>query len=130
MNNELDTLIPQYVTNKTELDGYKKICDRENAQIKKLMLTDNLSTYNVGQYKASCIVSTRESFNEEKLLEIAHHHGISEIVKTKEYIDYDALEDAIYKGRISSEIILEMDTAKEVKEVVSLRISKVKQEEE
>jgi len=35
--NDLDVLIPQYAENKSEMDSYKKICDKENAQIKSIM---------------------------------------------------------------------------------------------
>ena len=128
--NELDTLIPQYANNKSELDGYKKICDRENAQIKAIMKDFVITNYEAGGYKASYVISERESMNEEMLLEIAHIHGIPEIVKTKEYIDYDALENAIYNGRISQDILLEMNKAKEIKEVVTLRVTKVKPKKE
>ena len=122
----LDELIPKYALNKSEFDSYKKLCDAENAQIKEIMLSENIEEATSGGYTAKVVVQNRESMNEEKLLEIAHHHGISEIIKTKEYIDFDALENAIYKGLIKQEIILEMDNAKEVKEVVTLRITKVK----
>ena len=126
---DLDELIPQYAQNKSEMESYKKIWDKENAQIKAVMKSFAVQTYQAGGYKASYSVSKRESMNEEMLLEIAHMHGIPEIVKTKEYIDYDALEHAIYNGQISDEVLMEMDKAKEVKEVVTLRISKVKNEE-
>lgn len=128
--NDLDTLIPQYAANKNELDSYKKLCDKENAQIKAIMKDFVVTGYEAGGYKASYIVSKRETLNEEKLLEIAHQLGISEIVKTKEYIDFDALEKAIYDGRISEDIMMEMDKAKEVKEVVTLRVAKIKQKKE
>lgn len=126
---DLDTLIPRYAQNKSEMESYKKICDKENAQIKAVMKSFVVPNYETGGYKASYIVSKRETMNEEMLLGIAHQHGIQEIVKTKEYIDYDALEHAIYNGQISDEVLMEMDKAKEVKEVVTLRVSKVKNEE-
>ena len=128
--NDLERLIPQYAANKVELDSYKKICDRENAQIKSIMRDFAINKYEADGYKASYSVSTRETMNEDKLLEIAHIYGIPEIVKTKEYIDFDALEKALYDGKISKEIMLEMDKAKEVKEVVTLRVSKIKKKEE
>ena len=128
---KLDTLIPQYAQNKLELDSYKKICDKENAQIKSIMaeLPDN--TYEAGGYRATYSVSTRETMNEEMLLEIlgggARDMGI---IKTKEYVDFDALEKAIYDGKISENTLLEMDKAKESKEVVTLRVTKIKKKKE
>lgn len=127
---DLDELIPQYAANKAEADSYKKICEKENAKIKAIMKDFVVTEYETGEYRATYSVSTRETLNEDKLLEIAHHFGIPEIVKTKEYIDFDALEKAIYDGKISDDILLEMDKAKEVKEVVTLRVTKKKKEEE
>ena len=127
--NELDTLIPQYAQNKADLDSYKKICDEENKRIKAIMENYALQHCEAGGYKAVYTVQKRESMNEDKLLEIAHQYGIPEIVKTKEYIDFDALESAIYNGHISQDILLEMDKAKETKEVVTLRVSKIKNKE-
>lgn len=127
--NDLDILIPRYVENKVEMESYKKICDRENAQIKSIMKDFAVQNYATGGYKATYSVSTRETMNEEMLLEIAHNFGIPEIVKTKEYIDFDALENAIYNGRISQEVLLEMNKAKEIKEVVTLRVTKIKKKE-
>lgn len=125
---DLDELIPRYASNKNELDSYKKICDKENAQIKAIMGNFALQHYESGGYKATYTVSNRETMNEERLLEIAHQFGIPEIVKTKEYIDFDALEKAIYDGKISEAILLEMDKAKESKQITTLRVSKIKGE--
>lgn len=127
---DLDELIPQYAANKAEADSYKKICEKENAKIKAIMKDFVVTEYVAGEYKATYSVSTRETINEDRLLEIAHHFGIPEIVKTKEYIDFDALEKAIYDGKISDDILMEMDKAKEVKEVVTLRVTKKKKEED
>ena len=128
--NRLDALIPQYAANKAELEDYKKICDKENAIIKSIMADMDEPTYEAGGYKATYSVSERTSMNEEMLLEIAHNYGIPNIIKTKEYIDFDALENAIYKGDIPKEALLEMDKAKEVKEVVTLRVTKIKKKKE
>jgi hypothetical protein len=125
--NDLERLIPQYIANKTELDSYKKLCEKENAKIKSIMKDFSLLKYEVNGYKALYTISKRESMNEEMLLAIAHEHGLSDIIKTKEYIDYDALEKALYDGKISDDVVLEMDKAKEVKEVVTLRVIPIKE---
>ena len=124
----LDTLIPQYAENKAILDDYKKICDTENKQIKDIM---DEGSYEAGGYKATKSVQVRESMNEDKLLDVMkQHYAIHQkfgIIKTKEYIDMDALESAIYKGQIDKDTLLEIDKCRESKEVVTLRISKVKE---
>lgn len=125
--NDLDELIPRYASNKAELDSYKKICEQENAQIKAIMKDFAVQRKEAGSYVATYSVSRRESFDEDKLLQIAHHYGIREIVKTREYIDFDALEKAIYDGKISTDVLLEMDSAKETKEVVTLKVTKKKE---
>ena len=136
-NNRLDALIPQYAANKAELEDYKKICDKENAIIKSIMADMDEPTYEAGGYKATYSVSQRESMNEEMLIsmftsvpgfvKVAEQFGI---VKTKEYIDYDALENALYNNAISNDQVIEMNKAREVKEVVTLRVTKIKKKKE
>lgn len=136
----LDELIPRYAQNKAEMDSYKKICDSENAQIKALMADLDDPVYEAGGYKATYSVQERESMNENVLLEILKHNTGNNsvvlsspdfgIVKLKEYIDFDALEKAIYDGKISDDVLLEMNKAKEVKEVVTLRVTKIKKKRE
>ena len=125
----LDTLIPQYAENKSMLDDYKKICDDENKQIKDMM---EEGSYEAGGWKATKTISTRETMNEEKLLDVARKNSyyLSDIIKTKEYIDMDKLESLLYKGNISKEVLLEIDKCRESKEVVTLRISKVKEKKD
>ena len=127
MINKLKDLVKQYALNKSELDSYDKLCKKENAEIKSLMETIGVSEVETDEYVAKRIIQKRENMNEEKLLKIAHHYGIPEVVKTKEYIDYDALEDAIYNGKLSKEILEEINTARETKEVITLKVSRRKE---
>ena len=143
----LDTLIPQYAENKGLLDDYKKICDEENKQIKELM---EEGSYEAGGWKVTKTVSTRDTVNEEALLSLlqSYSDGISKalnkvdsniefidfrklgVIKTKEYVDMDALESAIYKGKVTKEVLLEIDKCRESKEVVTLRLSKIKEKKD
>lgn len=127
MSTSLDELIPQYANNKAEMEDYKKICDKENAQIKELMFAEGIDEKEAGGYVAKRIVQHRETMNEAKLLEIAHMHGLVEIVKTREYIDFDALESVIYNNKLPQSVLLEMDKAKEIKDVVTLKVTKKKE---
>ena len=129
----LEDLILRYANNKAEFDSYKKLCDTDNAKIKELMLAEGISERRVEGYKATCTVSQRETMKEDVLLSmftsvpafvaIADEY---DIVKQKPYIDFDALEKVIYDGKLSNEQLLDLDKAKESKEVVTLRISKIK----
>ena len=121
----LDTLIPQYAENKSLMDDYKKICDEENKQIKELM---DEGSYEAGGYKATKSVQVRESMNEDKLLDVLRHYTFgAEVIKSKSYVDMDVLESLIYKGKLSKEVLMEIDKCREKKEVVTLRISRVKE---
>lgn len=125
MTTYLDDLISKYAENKEKLDAFQKLTEAENKEIKFLMKSSGETEHISDDYKAAYIVSTRESMNEDMLLEIAHRYGIP-IIKTKEYIDFDALESAIYGNRIPNNVLMEMDKAKTKKEVVTLRITKLK----
>lgn len=122
----LDTLIPDYAEHKAELDKYKKLSDAENKKIKELMV-DNV--YIVGGYKATKSIATKESINEEKLLDVLKQYDISYgagIIKTKEYVDMDALESAIYRGDVDKDILMEIDKCRESKETITLRVTAIK----
>ena len=125
--NKLDELIPQYAENKNMLEDYKKLCDEENKKIKELM---EEGSYEVGGYKATKSIQTRETLNEDKLLDLFKQFDIIQelgIIKTREYIDMNALEAAIYDGRLDNDILLTIDKCREKKDVVTLRINKVKE---
>lgn len=130
---ELDKLIASYVLNKSEFDSLKKITERDNGRIKDMMFELNLSERQVGDKIVKRIVQERESLNEERLLELVKkwpQEIQAKIIKTREYVDTDCLEDAIYSGSIPSDYLIDMDMCRETKEVVTLRISKVKKGKE
>lgn len=129
MKLHLEELIPTYYELKTQADSLNEELKKQNSQIKDLMLNSELKEKTAGGYKALCLVSTRESMNEEKLLRILHEHPelAKELIRTREYVDMDALENAIYKGAIPNELLQEISTCRESKEVVTLKVSKVKE---
>ncbi len=130
MQDRLKELIPIYAENKTEADSYKKICEKQNKEIKEIMLQNNLDFAESGDYVAKCTVSKRESMNEDILLEILKETGYTKnIIKTKEYVDIDVLEHAIYTGEIPIEIVAQLDKARETKEVITLKVTKKKNKE-
>lgn len=127
--NNLEQLIDAYALNKNELDGYKKICDAENAEIKALMTELELDKASTEDYTATLSIQHRETMDEDKLLEVLRDAGYADIViRTKEYVDMDLLESAIYHDMIDKETLFAMQRCKEVKEVQTLKISKRKKE--
>lgn len=115
----LKELIPQYAFNKNELDSYKKLCDKDNAVIKQLMQEDEVNEFDTGLYVAKMSVQQRQTMNEDKLLELIKDIERPDIIKTKEYVDMDLLEKAIYNGEIDAG---DLDSCMNTKEVVTLKV--------
>lgn len=126
---ELEKLCESYIANKAEESKYSNLAKSENKQIKDIMnqLDVTSCTTNIGTVKIS--VTHNDSFREDDLIEFLKEHGVAKgIVKKKEYVDFEALESAIYHEKIEASIIAEMDSCKNKSEVVKLLISKAKGE--
>lgn len=121
---KLQELIPHYQLNKSEMDSYKKIVDKDNKEIKMIMLESQLPEFIVGDIKATCSVSEREDFIEEALIEKLKEMKVEGVIKMREYIDMDALENAIYNGELNA---AELASCQTKKEVVTLRVTKIKE---
>lgn len=124
---DLNVLVPSYYDNKQNLDFYKKQCDAENAQIKELMAKQKIKDFEVDGITAKYVIQNKESMDEERLLVLLKERGYENVIRTKEYVDMDLLEDALYHDTIDKDTIIEMDKCKSVKEVIQLRISKKKE---
>ena len=123
---KLSDLLPVYEANKSEMDSYKKLVDRDNKEIKSIMLGAEMGEFVVDDIKASCSVSVREDFVEEALIAKLKEMKIRGVIKKKEYVDMDALENAIYNGKVDAASLADCQTKKEV---VTLRVSKLKRKE-
>lgn len=128
---DLDSLIPQYFTVNSELTVIKNHRDKINTDIKDIMRDYVLPNYIADGYKATLSISDTVTMDEDILLDILHKHPTIAFfcVKTKEYVDFDALESLIYKGEIGEDILLEMDKAKKTTTKETLRVTKVKKGE-
>ena len=122
----LEELIPRYALNKNELDSYTKICKEENEQIKAALVELGENEYSAGGYTVKRIVAVKESMNEAKLLEVLRQNGIDAPIKTKEYVDMDALEAYLYNNTPSTELARQLDSCRVTSETVQLRLSKTK----
>ena len=125
----LHELIPMYAMNKSELDSYDKLVKKEGQQIKDIMLEEGLTEAESNGYVVKRIIQKREVTDENVMLDIAHMYDLGDIIKVKEYIDYDELERQIYSGRIPNDIVALMSKAVTTKEVVVLKISKKKEKD-
>lgn len=127
LKDTLSTLIPSYKQHKTELKDLAEISDSENAKIKEYMESLKINRFVAGDWVAAVSDSKRESFNEPKLIELLKALDVKGIIKKKEYVDMDALENAIYNKEIDAAAIM---SAKETKVITVLRILKNKKGEE
>lgn len=121
------------------VDAYKSAKDDEkqvkarvselNTQLKEEMLSKNLDTLDGnGEYCVTLSSSTKETLNEERAIEILKESltkaQLKEVVKTKEYIDDDALEKLVYSGKFD---MTKLECCREVSApTYTLRVSKKK----
>lgn len=126
----LDDLIQRYAVYKSELDNYKKLSEEDNLEIKRLMVEANITEYTAGGYTAKYVVSTSESMDEDKLIDVIKKHNYPGIIKTKEYVDMDALESYLYNAKLSDDETADLDKCRIVKEKVQLRLTKAKKKKE
>ena len=127
--NELDVLVPEYAVNKSQMDKLKKTCDGQNAKIKELM--KSMETYEAGGYVATRSIRVSESFNESALIDLFHKYPdlTNALIKTQEYVDMEALESALYSGKISADVLEKINKCRVKKETVVLTVKKAKKEE-
>ena len=124
---KLNQLVEEFGFNKTELESYKKIVDKLNSEIKSLMSDSSLNDFESEHYVAKYTESKRESFDEDKMLEVLKSsESASKVIKTKEYVDMDELEKAIYSGEITQEILVQLNSCKSVKIVPTLKVTRKK----
>lgn len=122
---ELQLLAQQYINNKKQQDYFKELCDEQNRQIKKIMREKKLDSTNVGNTKISYIISRKETINEAKFIDVLKCNNIHDVIKQKEYIDMDALEKAIYNGKLSEDILLQLNEYTSYKNIETLRTSTI-----
>ena len=68
--------------------------------------------------------------NEAKLLEVLRQNGINSAIKTKEYVDMDALEAYLYNNAPSVDLARQLEACRTTSETVQLRLSKTKTKKE
>ena len=107
---KLISLVNTFAENKEDMNHLKEVCDRQNAEIKEIMNAENISKFSTDEFTASYTVKQTTKVNDEKVLmvllqtnaEIFRELGI---IKSKEYVDSEALENAIYNSLIDKELL-------------------------
>jgi hypothetical protein len=126
----LDSLVVDYSLKKKEQDYLKKVVDTLNSKIKEEFENRGIAEHIVGDVKATISITPREEVNELQSIEILKRtlsdspELLSDIIKTKEYIDQDALERAVYSNKVDVAVLAPAVTIKPP--TVTLRLGKVK----
>ena len=130
---QLKSLIDDYGETNDSLKDTKKLVEAKSKELKELMAKYGKTEMEGSVYKATISVQHRESLNEDGLLSLfttvpgfvkyAEKYGI---VKTKEYIDMDALESFLYKEELTHEQTSDLDKCRESKDIPTLRMTKIK----
>lgn len=126
-NAELKNLIDSYGESKNEENTIVKRNKERNAQIKQLFLNNDISSFETDLFIATVSQTEKQSLNNELALSILKEsldeNELTSVVKTKEYIDEDALEKLVFNGQFD---ISKLKRAVDKKIVSNLRIKKRK----
>ena len=122
---KLKYLVKDYLVNKEREKEFKDAASIQNTQIKVIMSELDIKEIETDNGKVVLSDRKTEDFNEERLIKFLKERGLeSDIIKTKEYVDFDALESAIYHDKISGDNLKDMNSCKDVKVTQVLRINK------
>ena len=124
-NERLANLVTDYIYNKDREKEFKDAASAENTEIKAIMTEFKMTSFDTDTGSVTLSERVSEDFIEDKLIEFLKTRNLaSDIVKTKEYVDFDALESAIYHEKIAGDDLKAMSSCKEVKTTQVLRIKK------
>ena len=122
---DLSKTIDEYKESKDKENSLKKINNELSENIKSYMHEHNMTTANTDNYTATLSRKDSESLNEDLAIEIIKENLggalLASVIKTKEYIDEDALEKLVYNGDFE---ISKLEKAKITKVTTTLRIKK------
>lgn len=123
---ETKQVLARYKTQeKKEVDELKDIMRKEVAE------KDGKRIYENEGFKVTITIQDKSTMNEEKLIKFLKKNKLNKgIVKRREYVDSDALENAIYNGIIPKNMLVEMDKCKEPNFIEVLKLTKKKKKED
>lgn len=124
----LSEAIDSYKESKDKENFLKKENDIKNKEIKDYMSLHDMTSASSDKYTVILSVKNEESLNEELAIEIIKENLggalLHSVIKTKEYIDEDALEKLVYNGDFDASVLTK---AKIVKPITTLRVKKKKE---
>lgn len=124
---QFENLINEAGKTKYEVDALNKVLTNAKNQIKAELNSNETTDAKTDEYKVKLVKQKRQTFNDDKAIELLKGTSIENlVVKTKLYVDSDALEDLIYQGKVDKELIAKLNDCVTTKIVDTLNITKVK----
>ena len=123
---ELNDIVKKYFKQNTELNKRQKEVLQLGSEIKNALSKENLSEYEVDDIVVTLTTINRDILDEDALIAEIREQFPS-VVKTKEYIDMDALENLVYTRQISPDVMAKFIIKKEP--TIRLNIKKRKGKE-
>lgn len=128
--NKLETLISEYGKINDEYNRLAKIKKEQSEDIKSIMTEEESSEVHAGGYVAKLAEVVSTDFNSEALIEYLKENWATvnrkyKIIKKQEYIDYTALENALYHEAFKDRVG-ELNKFREEKVTYRLTVKKEK----
>lgn len=125
---DLSKIIDEYKESKDKENTLKKVNNELNENIKSYMHAHDMTSANSEKYTATLTKTDKESLNEDLAIEIIKENLegalLNTVIKTKEYIDEDALEKLVFNGQFD---ISKLEKAKITKTSYTLRVTRRKE---
>ena len=106
---DLSTLIDSYKNSKDNENEYKKLSKDLCDQIKSEFASRKIDKFASDKYVATVSITQKESINQDHAIIILKDNlsddQLDQVIKTKEYIDEDALEKLIYNGEVQADLL-------------------------
>ena len=113
---KINETINRYCEQKEVEKALKKDLSAMSTTIKDYMAGHADKDIDTGDYTVHIQERSKDVIDEEQMLEILKrdwiaHHGSMECpyIKTREYVDMEALESMIYNNEIANELLLDLD---------------------
>ena len=125
---DLSKIIDEYKESKDRENALKKVNNELNENIKSYMHEHNMSSADSEKYTATLTKTDKEFLNDDLAIELIKENLegalLNTVIKTKEYIDEDALEKLVFNGQFD---ISKLERAKIKKTSYTLRVTRRKE---
>lgn len=125
---DLSKIIDEYKESKDKENALKKVNNELNENIKSYMYEHNMNSADSEKYTATLTKTDKEFLNEDLAIAIIKENLegalLNTVIKTKEYIDEDALEKLVFNGQFD---ISKLQKAKITKTSYTLRVTRRKE---